>query len=83
MAPTLVIVPGSFGASELYDPVVVPLREKGYIIHVLDPPCYPKSFKKGNPLPNMYDDAKFVKDFVEGLADKGEDVVIMPHSYGG
>jgi pimeloyl-ACP methyl ester carboxylesterase len=83
MAPTLVIIPGSFGKSEMYDPVVVPLREKGYDVHVLDPPCYPASFKKGVPPPSMYDDAKFISDFVEGLADKGEDIVLMPHSYGG
>ncbi|KAF2035223.1 alpha/beta-hydrolase [Setomelanomma holmii] len=83
MAPTMVIVPGSFGRSELYDPVVLPLRAKGYTIHALDPPCYPSSYKEGAPPPNMYDDAKFVHDFVEALADKGEEVVLFAHSYGG
>jgi pimeloyl-ACP methyl ester carboxylesterase len=83
MAPTLVLVPGSFGTSEMYDPVVLPLREKGYTIHGLDPPCYPKNHKKGVPPPTMYDDAKFINDFVEGLADKGEEVVVLAHSYGG
>ncbi|KAF2824284.1 alpha/beta-hydrolase [Ophiobolus disseminans] len=83
MAPTMVIVPGSFARSEMYDPVVLPLRETGHTIHALDPPCYPKSHKKGTPAPSMYDDAKFIQDFVERLADKGEDVVIFAHSYGG
>jgi len=83
MAPTMVLVPGSFGQGELYDPVVLPLREKGYTIHALDPPCYPKNYKKGTPPPSMYDDAKFIKEFVEGLADKGEEVVLFAHSYGG
>jgi pimeloyl-ACP methyl ester carboxylesterase len=80
MAPTLVLVPGSFVTSEAYDPVALPLREKGYTVHVLDPPCYPKGRKKGIPPPTMYDDAKHISDFVEGLE---EDVVLMAHSYGG
>ena len=83
MAPTMVLVPGSFARSEMYDPVVLPLREKGYTIHALDPPCYPKNYKKGTPPPSMYDDAKFIKEFVEELADKGEEVVLFAHSYGG
>ncbi|KAH7072388.1 Alpha/beta hydrolase fold-1 [Paraphoma chrysanthemicola] len=83
MAPTLVIVPGSFCPSEVYDPVLDPLRQKGYSIHALDPPCYPKNYAQGKPAPTMYDDAEFVSRFVQTLADKGEDVVILSHSYGG
>lgn len=84
MAPILVIVPGSFGTSDMYEPVVEPLREKGYNIHVLDPPCYPKGYKKGTPAPHMYADAKFISDYVTGLADKdSDDIVMMAHSYGG
>jgi pimeloyl-ACP methyl ester carboxylesterase len=81
MSPTLVLVPGSFVDSEAYDPVVLPLRAKGYTIHVLDPPCYSKGYAKGKAPPSMYDDAKFVSDFVEGLGDK--EVVLLAHSYGG
>jgi pimeloyl-ACP methyl ester carboxylesterase len=85
MPATLVLVPGSFGRSEMYDPVVLPLREKGYAVYVLDPPCYPKSFKAGVPPPSMFDDAKFIAGYVEDLVDRGEaeDVVVMAHSYGG
>jgi pimeloyl-ACP methyl ester carboxylesterase len=80
MTPALVLVPGSFVTSDSYDPVVLPLRAKGYTVHVLDPPCYPKNYKKGVAAPSMYDDAKFISDFVEGL---NEDVVLLAHSYGG
>jgi hypothetical protein len=84
MAPTLVLVPGSFSTPDMYDPVVLPLREKDYSIHVLDLPCYPNNYKKGTAPPSMMDDAKAISDFVEKLADeKGEDVVLMAHSYGG
>lgn len=84
MAPTLVLVPGSFSTPDMYDPVVLPLREKGYSIHVLDPPCYPNNYKKGTTPPSMYDDAKFISDFVKKLVDEsGENVVVLAHSYGG
>ncbi|KAL5113173.1 hypothetical protein ACEQ8H_008960 [Pleosporales sp. CAS-2024a] len=84
MTRTLVLVPGSFSTSDMYDPVVLPLREKGYSVHALDPPCYPLGYAKGKAAPSMLDDAKFVSDFVEKLADQsGEEVVIMAHSYGG
>ncbi|KAH8728951.1 Alpha/Beta hydrolase protein [Phaeosphaeriaceae sp. PMI808] len=84
MAPTLVLVPGSFGSSEMYDPVVLPLRQRGYDIHVLDPPCYPRGYKKGAPAPSMYDDARFISEYITGIADKtGNNVVLLAHSYGG
>ncbi|KAH7382601.1 Alpha/beta hydrolase fold-1 [Phaeosphaeria sp. MPI-PUGE-AT-0046c] len=84
MAPTLILIPGSFGKSEMYDPVALVLRQKGYTIHVLDPPCYPKSYVKGAPPPSMFDDAKFISEFVSKIADEtGEDIVLMAHSYGG
>lgn len=82
-SPTLVFIPGSFGESQLYDPVLDPLRAKGYKIHALDPPAYPKNYAKGKPAPNMYDDANFVHDFLVDLADKGESIVLVGHSYGG
>jgi pimeloyl-ACP methyl ester carboxylesterase len=81
MAPTLVLIPGSFVESEAYDSVVSPLRAKGYKIHVLDPPAYPKGYAKGKAPPSMHDDADFISDFVQGL--DGEEVVLMAHSYGG
>lgn len=79
--PTIVLIPGSFVHSSHYDPTLQPLRDKGLSIHVLDPPCY--HTKKPGPPPTMHDDAAFITDFVEGLADKGEEVVLVSHSYGG
>lgn len=83
--PALVIVPGSFSTSDQYDPIVLPLREKGYTVHIIDPPCYPKNYKAGStgPPPTMYDDAKFVNEYVGKLVDEGKEVVLVSHSYGG
>ena len=69
--PVLVLVPGSFAESDYYEPLVAPLREKGYKIDVLDPPCYPKAYKKGSPLPSMYDDAAFIAKHITNLIDNG------------
>ncbi|KAF1843463.1 alpha/beta-hydrolase [Cucurbitaria berberidis CBS 394.84] len=79
----LVLVPGSFAYSALYEPLITPLRAKGLIIHALDPPCFPASYKKGTPSPSMYDDAAFINAFVTKLAEEGKDIVLLAHSYGG
>ncbi len=81
--PTVVLVPGSFVYSSMYEPLLVPLREKGYTTYSLDPPCYPKSYKENSPAPTMFDDAKFIHDFIEKLADKGQELLILAASYGG
>ncbi|KAF2847040.1 alpha/beta-hydrolase [Plenodomus tracheiphilus IPT5] len=84
-SPVLVLVPGSFSTVDMYNPLVEPLREKGYTIHVLQPPCYPANWKAGTttPAPGLADDAKFVNDFVEKIANEGNEVVLLAHSYGG
>ena len=79
--PIVVLIPGSFLHSSHYTPTLQPLIDAGLSIHVLNPPCY--YAKKPGPPPTMYDDASFIANFVEGLADKGEEVVIVSHSYGG
>jgi hypothetical protein len=83
--PILVLIPGSFSWSHQYDALVQPLRAKGHVVHVLEPPCYPAGYKANaeNPLPNMYDDAKFINEFVSKLVDEEKEVVLLAHSYGG
>lgn len=79
--PTIVLIPGSFLHSSHYTPTIQPLHDAGVSIHILDPPCYHS--KKPGDLPTMYDDASFISSFVEKLADQGEEVVLVSHSYGG
>lgn len=83
--PTVVLIPGSFCSANAYDPIVTPLRSKGYDIQVLEPPCYPAGYERksdGAP-PNMYADARYIKEHVEKLVDEGKEVVFVAHSYGG
>ena len=81
--PVLVIIPTSFCESSLYDGQVKFLRERGHSVHVLDPPSFPSSYKPNTPGPSMYDDAKFITEFVTRLASDGTELVILAHGYGG
>ncbi len=81
--PTLVIIPTSFCPSSFYDGQVECLRSKGYSAHSLDPPSFPANYMPEMPAPTMYDDARFIHDFVAKIIDEGTDVVILAHGYGG
>lgn len=79
--PTIVLVPGSFCNSSFYDTLASRLRAANHTVHILDPPSYYN--KKPGPLPTVYDDAAFISAFITPLADAGEEVVLLAHSYGG
>ena len=83
--PSIVLSPGSFCPASMYDLLTTPLRAIGYDIHVLEPPCYPAGYNASSDTahPNMHDDAKYINDFVMKLADNGNEVVVIAHSYGG
>lgn len=79
--PAIVLVPGSFCHSSHYAPGLKPLQDAGVSVHILDPPTYHS--KKTGDLPTLHDDASFIAKTVEKLADQGEEVVLVAHSYGG
>lgn len=81
--PTIVIIPGSFSGSGLYNPFLSLLRAQGFTAVAIDLP----STRKRHPLPpaTLQDDAAHVKGMVGTLlAEKeGTEVVVLAHSYGG
>jgi len=83
--PSILIVPGSFALPYIYDEVIAAVAAKGYEIRAIHIPSIGLSAGKGRegPLPSMYDDAAFIANEVEKLADGGKDVVLVGHSYGG
>jgi alpha-beta hydrolase superfamily lysophospholipase len=81
--PSIIFVPGSFVRPEFYDPVVDAVKSQGYSIHALHIPSVGPETGPVGPPPSMYDDAAFIAREVEKLADEGNDLLLVAHSYGG
>ncbi|KAJ4183664.1 hypothetical protein NW755_009698 [Fusarium falciforme] len=82
--PSLLIVPGASGLPEFYDPFVEAVIARGYDIEALHIPSVGLvTGAREGPLPTMYDDAEFIAKHVHELADSGNDVILITHSYGG
>jgi hypothetical protein len=80
--PAIVIVPGSFTPASFYSSVVDKLKQAGY--PTVEVAQYPSIGRRDpEPAATMYDDSNFVHEFVEKLADVGDDIVVVAHSYGG
>jgi hypothetical protein len=80
----LLIVPGASGLPEFYDPFVEAVAARGYDIKALHIPSVGLvTGAREGPLPTMYDDAEFIAKHVRELADLGNDVILITHSYGG
>jgi hypothetical protein len=80
--PAIVIVPGSFSPAPFYAITVDKLKAAGYtIVEVAQVPSIGR--RDPEPPATMYDDATFVSGIVEKIADAGNDVVIVAHSYSG
>ncbi|KAI0883619.1 alpha/beta-hydrolase [Annulohypoxylon maeteangense] len=82
-APSILLIPGSFGIPEFYDNITEAVKAKGYEIKGLRLPSVGlKDEPRGIP-PTLYDDAAFIAKEVTVLADEGKDVMLIGHSYGG
>lgn len=83
--PTIVLVPGSFGLPEFYNQVLDPISAAGYDIEGLHLPSVGESALKGRDgvPPTMYDDAAFIAEKVQRLADEDKSIILVAHSYGG
>jgi predicted alpha/beta hydrolase len=85
LKPSILLVPGSFVPSYLYQPILDSVSREGYEIRGLHLPSIGRSSLQGreSPAPTMYDDAEFIAEEAGKLADQGKDVVVIGHSYGG
>jgi pimeloyl-ACP methyl ester carboxylesterase len=79
--PTILIVPGSFSPPRFYAGIVDHLTRHGYETIVAH---YP-SIGRRDPLPpaTMADDAAYTSALAEKLADAGQSIIMVTHSYGG
>ncbi|KAJ9612416.1 hypothetical protein H2200_004013 [Cladophialophora chaetospira] len=83
--PSILLVPGSFVFPHYYNHIFDAVRAKGYEIRGLHNPTVGLGTLQGRPgkPPTMYDDASFIAEEVEKLADEGKDVILIGHSYAG
>ena len=83
MAPTIVLIPSSFCSAPLnWNAVVDGLFSAGhYEVVAIDlPSVSPPSSLPGK---TMTDDANHIRGVIEAIVNKGRDVVLVMHSYGG
>ncbi|KAI6085212.1 Alpha/beta hydrolase fold-1 [Hypoxylon rubiginosum] len=80
---SMLIVPGASALPEFYSPAIDIVAARGFEIKALHIPSVGIPGPREGPPPTMYDDAKFVATHVKDLADAGNDVILITHSYGG
>ncbi|KAI9147425.1 putative hydrolase R7 [Paramyrothecium foliicola] len=79
--PVLVLVPGSFAPTKLYDVFTETLRSHGIESKVVDTPSV--GIREDLGPQSMSDDVTEIVKVVSEVLDKGKKVVLMTHSYGG
>lgn len=79
--PVIVIVPGSFSYASHYYILVDKIQALGYRAFVNNLPSTIRDVPE-EPA-SLEDDAVFFRGIIEKLADRGDDVVVLMHSYGG
>ncbi len=80
---SILIIPGASALPELYDPVVKAVTAYGLDIKPLHIPSIGIPGPREGEPPTMYDDAAFIATHVRNLADSGNNVILITHSYGG
>ena len=77
--PTVVLVPGSWHTPKVYDGVIKALEPHGY-------PCIRLPLPSVGAVPaneDFTEDVAAIRDCVNKLVEKGEEVVVILHSYAG
>ncbi|ETN45237.1 uncharacterized protein HMPREF1541_10114 [Cyphellophora europaea CBS 101466] len=79
--PTIVTVHGAWHSPAHFEPLARILRQHGYTVVSVS---LPSVVDRGTtPLEDPRDDIRAVRDVVVQILDAGDDVVLVPHSYGG
>ncbi|KAH7310607.1 Alpha/beta hydrolase fold-1 [Stachybotrys elegans] len=82
--PTIVSIPGASSLPIFSDRLVAAVTSRGYTIHTLQLPSVGLSEgPQEGPPSSMYDDAALISSHVSKLADAGQDILLVTHSYGG
>ncbi|KAF8198351.1 Alpha/Beta hydrolase protein [Mycena galopus ATCC 62051] len=77
--PAIIVIPGSFCPLRFYDDIVFELEAHGYPVHGIEL----ETTGRRAEAPGLYEDAAKVAALASGLADEGNNIVLVSHSYGG
>ncbi|KAI1080528.1 alpha/beta-hydrolase [Whalleya microplaca] len=80
---SILVIPGASALPEFYTPVVDAVTAHGLDIKALHTPSAGNPGPRDGEPPTMYDDANFIATQIRSLADAGNDVILIAHSYGG
>ncbi|RDW56520.1 hypothetical protein BP5796_13161 [Coleophoma crateriformis] len=83
--PTLVLVPGSFASRVIYETLICTLESRGYeVVFVSLPSVVERCLAiEERPSPaTMEDDAHHIQSIIRRIADSGQEVLLIAHSYG-
>jgi len=79
MKPHIVLIPGAWHSGDAYDTMLPFLHSHGYETTALTLP----SVGAEPPLTSLDPEIEHIRNKVEPLLEKGQDVVVVMHSYGG
>jgi pimeloyl-ACP methyl ester carboxylesterase len=74
--PTIVFVPGAWHTCDYYKPVISILTAKGFPTATINLPSV-------GGISSMEDDATAIQKVTSKLADEGQQIILVMHSYGG
>ena len=77
--PSIVLVPGAWHLPTAFSPLTKYLEQNGYSVH----PVALASVDSAKPQPNFDADVAAISTKLTELADAGDDLVVLTHSYGG
>ena len=80
--PAIVVIPGGACPVVFYNDLVSSLIKHGHEAETHNLRSYTDDPKGTEPL-GLADDAAYLHEKIEALADQGKDVVVVGHSYGG
>ena len=76
MSPTILLIPGAWHTIAVFAPVAASLRSLGYSVQL-------HQLKSVGGYGTLADDTAAIGELVASLADKSEDILLVPHSYAG
>lgn len=79
--PTVLVIPGSFSRARFYDPTLDHLKSLGITSIAHELPS--ASHEPPQPAATLADDAAYFNTEALRLLDRGKDVIVLGHSYGG